>query len=138
MRSDRDGNQAGRGLKIAAAAGLAFLHLPILLIFLYAFTTEDKSYVFPPPGFTTQWFAIAWERQDVRDALWLSVKVASIATVIALVLGTMLAAGHPAHRLARDHHRHFAAFGLRLDGHSVFDLDHHSRPRDVLHCRRLQ
>ena len=92
MRSDRDGNQAGRGLKIAAAAGLAFLHLPILLIFLYAFTTEDKSYVFPPPGYTTQWFAIAWERPDVREALWLSVKVASIATAIALVLGTMLAA----------------------------------------------
>ena len=32
------------GLKIAAAAGLLFLHLPILLIFVYAFTTEEKSY----------------------------------------------------------------------------------------------
>ena len=91
MRSERD-NQAGFGLKLAAAAGLAFLHLPILLIFLYAFTTEDKSYVFPPPGLTTQWFGIAWNRPDVREALWLSVKVASIATAIALVLGTMLAA----------------------------------------------
>ncbi len=92
MRSDRDGNQAGFGLKLAAAAGLAFLHLPILLIFLYAFTTEDKSYAFPPPGYTTQWFGIAFNRPDVRDALWLSVKVASIATLIAMVLGTMLAA----------------------------------------------
>ena len=91
MRSDKEG-QAPIWLKLAAAGGLAFMHLPILLIFLYAFTTEDKSYVFPPPGLTTQWFGIAWNRPDVREALWLSVKVASIATVIALVLGTMLAA----------------------------------------------
>jgi putative spermidine/putrescine transport system permease protein len=91
MRSDKEG-QAPIWLKLAAAGGLAFLHLPILLIFLYAFTTEDKSYVFPPPGLTTRWFAIAWERPDVRQALWLSVKVASIATLLALALGTMLAA----------------------------------------------
>ena len=91
MRSEKD-SQSPLWLKIAAGVGLAFLHLPILLIFLYAFTTEDKSYVFPPPGLTTQWFGIAFARQDVRDALWLSVKVASVATVLALILGTMMAA----------------------------------------------
>ena len=48
MHSDR----APLSLKIAAGLGLAFLHLPILLIFLYAFTTEEKSYQFPPPGLT--------------------------------------------------------------------------------------
>ena len=37
-------------LKTAAFAGLAFLHLPILLIFLYAFTTEARSFAFLPPG----------------------------------------------------------------------------------------
>jgi putative spermidine/putrescine transport system permease protein len=91
MRSDKD-TKTPFWLKIAAGAGLAFLHLPIFLIFLYAFTTEDKSYVFPPPGLTTQWFGIAFARPDVREALWLSVKVASVATVLALILGTMLAA----------------------------------------------
>ncbi len=91
MRSDKDG-QSPFWLKLAAAAGLAFMHLPILLIFLYAFTTEEKSYAFPPPGLTTQWFGIALQRPDVREAMLLSVKVASIATVLALVLGTMLAA----------------------------------------------
>lgn len=90
MRSER--NRSPLGLKIAAAAGLAFMHLPILLIFLYAFTTEEKSYQFPPPGLTTQWFAVAWNRPDVWAALTLSVKVASIATAIALVLGTLCAA----------------------------------------------
>ena len=91
MRSEK-ANSAPLGLKIAAAAGLAFLHLPILLIFLYAFTTEEKSYQFPPPGLTTQWFAVAWNRPDVWSALTLSVKVASIATAVALVLGTLCAA----------------------------------------------
>ncbi|MBZ9881580.1 ABC transporter permease [Mesorhizobium sp. CA10] len=91
MRSDR-GRSAPLGLKIAAACGLLFLHLPILLIFVYAFTTEEKSFVWPPPGLTTQWFAVTWNRPDVWDALSLSVRVAAISTAIALVLGTLCAA----------------------------------------------
>jgi putative spermidine/putrescine transport system permease protein len=91
MRSDRS-SSAPLGLKIAAIGGLAFLHVPILLIFLYAFTTEEKSYQFPPPGLTLQWFAVTWNRPDVWAALALSVKVATIATAIALVLGTLCAA----------------------------------------------
>lgn len=85
-------SNAPLGLKIAAVAGLLFLHLPILLIFVYAFTTEDRSYQWPPPGLTTQWFAVTWNRPDVWEALWLSVRVASISTVIALILGTLAAA----------------------------------------------
>ncbi len=80
------------GLKLAAIGGLLFLHLPLLLIFLYAFTTEEKSYQFPPPGLTAKWFAVAWGRQDIWDALWLSVRVATVSTAMALVLGTMAAA----------------------------------------------
>ena len=91
MRSDKN-TSAPLGLKIAAGAGLAFLHLPILLIFLYAFTTEEKSYQFPPPGYTLQWFAVAWNRPDVWEAMGLSVRVASISTAVALVLGTLCAA----------------------------------------------
>ncbi|SEL17831.1 putative spermidine/putrescine transport system permease protein [Roseovarius azorensis] len=88
MRSDR----APLGLKVAATCGLAFMHLPILLIFVYAFTTEDKSYQWPPPGVTLKWFAVTWGRTDVWEALGLSLQVASISTVIALVLGTLCAA----------------------------------------------
>ena len=91
MRSDKN-TSAPLGLKIAAGAGLAFLHLPILLIFLYAFTTEEKSYQFPPPGYTLQWFAVAWNRPDVWEAMGLSVRVAAISTAVALVLGTLCAA----------------------------------------------
>ena len=91
MRSDKNAS-APLGLKIAAGLGLLFLHLPILLIFLYAFTTEEKSYQFPPPGYTLQWFAVTWNRPDVWEAMGLSVRVASISTAVALVLGTLCAA----------------------------------------------
>lgn len=85
-------SEAPLGLKVAAIAGLLFLHLPILLIFVYAFTTEDKSYQWPPPGFTLKWFGVTWSRPDVWEALSLSVRVAAISTVIAMVLGTLCAA----------------------------------------------
>jgi putative spermidine/putrescine transport system permease protein len=91
MRSDRP-TRSPLSLKIAAAVGLLFLHLPILLIFVYAFTTEEKSYQWPPPSLTTQWFAVTWNRPDVWSALLLSVKVASVATAIAIILGTLCAA----------------------------------------------
>jgi putative spermidine/putrescine transport system permease protein len=91
MRSDPV-ERAPLGLKIVAAAGLAFLHVPLALIVLYAFTTEEKSYVFPPPGLTTKWFAVAAERTDIWAALTLSLQVAAVATVLALLLGTCAAA----------------------------------------------
>ena len=45
-------NKASFGLKLGAILGILFLHVPLFLIILYAFTTEDKSYQFPPPGYT--------------------------------------------------------------------------------------
>lgn len=90
MHSDR--SSAPFALKLAAAGGLLFLHVPIMFIFVYAFTTEEKSYQWPPPGLTLKWFAVTWGRPDVWDALTLSVKVAAISTAIALVLGTLCAA----------------------------------------------
>ncbi|MDB5528207.1 MAG: potC [Devosia sp.] len=79
-------------LKLASAAGLAFLLVPLLIIFVYAFTTEERSFVWPPPGLTLKWFAVAWGRTDLWSALTLSVQVASISTLIALILGTLCAA----------------------------------------------
>jgi putative spermidine/putrescine transport system permease protein len=86
------GARAGPGLKLAALCGMLFLHVPLLIIFLYAFSTEDKSFVFPPPGLTLDWFAVAFNRLDVRAALGLSLQVATVATLLALVLGTLAAA----------------------------------------------
>ncbi|MEG6508132.1 ABC transporter permease [Methyloligella sp. 2.7D] len=91
MRSDPNA-RAPLGLKLAAAAGLLFMHVPILLIFVYAFTTEEKSYQWPPPGFTLRWLEVTWNRVDVWQALWLSVQVATVATLLAMLLGTLCAA----------------------------------------------
>src|SRR5579872_474489 len=84
--------RASLGLKVAAAAGLLFLHVPLAFIILYAFTSEDRSFTFPPPGYTTKWFGVAWNRPDVWAALSLSVQVAICATFLALILGTLAAA----------------------------------------------
>ena len=60
-----------------ANGGLASL-VPLLFIILYAFTTEERSFEFPPPGYTLKWFGVAWNRPDVWAALGLSVKVALV------------------------------------------------------------
>ena len=85
-------SEAGWGLKLAALGGMLFLHVPLAIIVLYAFSSEDKSFVFPPPGLTLEWFAVAFERNDVRQALGLSLRVAAAATLLAMVLGTLAAA----------------------------------------------
>src|SRR5688572_4961237 len=90
MRSDA--RRAPWGLKLAAGAGLFFMLAPIALIFLYAFSSEERTYQWPPPGLTLKWFEVTWNRPDVWQALTLSVQVASISTLIALVLGTLCAA----------------------------------------------
>ncbi len=81
------------GLKAAAAAVVVFLYVPIGIIFLYAFTTESAAFTFPPPGFTIDWFREAADNPAIWRALRLSLQVAGITTVIALVLGSLLAAG---------------------------------------------
>ena len=83
--------KAPLGTKLAAFAGLAFMHIPVLIIILYAFTTEERTYEFPPPGLTLKWFERAMERSDMWAALRTSLGVASVATLGALLLGTLAA-----------------------------------------------
>lgn len=78
-------------LSIATVAALLFIHMPLFLIIIYSFSA-DVSFQFPPSGLTTKWYGEAWQRTDMWKALWLSVRVAFIATMIALVLGTLAAA----------------------------------------------
>src|SRR5512137_3092958 len=80
-----------RFTKVMAALGLLFLHAPVWVIALYAFTTEDRTYQFPPPGLTLHWFEVAFARSDIWAAMRLSLAVAAVATAFALVLGTLAA-----------------------------------------------
>ena len=93
MRSEAQpaGRRPPSALRVLAVLGLGFLYLPILLVAVYAFNTEESSFSFPPQGFTTRWFSAAFARQDVRAALVLSAEVALTATVAAVLLGTLAA-----------------------------------------------
>ncbi len=86
------GDGASWGLKGAVVAALLFLHVPLWLIFLYAFTTEQSAYTFPPPGLTWKWVPQALQNPDMLSALGLTVQVAVLATFLALILGTLAAA----------------------------------------------
>jgi putative spermidine/putrescine transport system permease protein len=84
-------------LRIGTAITLAFIYVPLLVIALYAFN-ERRTLTWPIPGFTLEWFGRAFENQGVRDALWTSLKAATGATAIALVLGTLAALAVARHR----------------------------------------
>ncbi len=79
-------------LNISALAVLLFLNLPVWIIAIYAFTTDETTYTFPLPGVTARWFGVALGREDMWQALGLSVRVAAVATLAALVIGTLAAA----------------------------------------------
>ena len=84
-------------IKTAAVLTLAFLYVPLAIVVLYAFN-DSVALAWPIEGFTTKWLGVAWRSPDVREALTNSLRVASIATLLALVLGS--AAAFAVHRFA--------------------------------------
>lgn len=92
MRSERSADtRAPLWLKVVVAGGFAFMHVPIALIALYAFNVEESAFTFPPPGFTLKWFGRALERPDVIESIVLSLEVATLASLLAMLLGTLAA-----------------------------------------------
>jgi putative spermidine/putrescine transport system permease protein len=83
-----------RGGRIAlglwATLVLAFLWIPLLIIMVYAFNSSTLQ-TWPIPGWTFHWFRQAWNDQEVRSSLWLSLKVGLTATGVALLLGSAAA-----------------------------------------------
>ena len=78
-------------LGVWAVLVVAFLWIPLVLICTYAFNSSNIQ-SWPIAGFSTKWFSTAWNDQDARDALVLSLKAAGLASAVALVLGTVAAA----------------------------------------------
>ena len=96
----------GRGTRMAlrvwTALVVLFLWSPLVIIGIYAFN-ESQVQSWPISDFTLRWFRVAWEDEEVRDALWLSVKVGLASTAIALILGSALAfALHRFHFFGRE------------------------------------
>jgi putative spermidine/putrescine transport system permease protein len=90
--SPQTGERAPWFLRFGALGALLFLHIPLWLIFLYSFTTEESAYTFPPPGLTLKWIPQALSNPAMQSALLLTLKVAVLATTSALILGTLAAA----------------------------------------------
>jgi putative spermidine/putrescine transport system permease protein len=84
-------------LRIAVAIGLAFIYIPLIVIFIYAFNASNIL-EWPPPGLTLDWFPKAIEDESVREALLTSVKAGLAATAIAMVLGTLASLAVARHR----------------------------------------
>lgn len=79
-----------RILGVLSAAVVAFLFLPIGYVALLAFNSS-KSLIFS--GFSLRWWRFAFTddavSSEILAALWGSVKTAALATVLALILGTL-------------------------------------------------
>jgi putative spermidine/putrescine transport system permease protein len=69
---------------------LAFLYAPLLVIVVLSFN-DSTSLTWPPKGLTLNWWTKAFHNHGARDALVNSLQVATGATAVALVLGTMAA-----------------------------------------------
>jgi len=78
------------GLRLASIGVLGFLYLPLIIIVIYAFNSS-RIQAWPPVGFTLHWFGEAFNNPAIRTAILNSVIVATVATAVALVLGTLAA-----------------------------------------------
>jgi putative spermidine/putrescine transport system permease protein len=75
-------------LRAGVGITLAFIYIPLLVIAIYAFN-GGTTLAWPPENLTLHWFSDALDNQGARDALVTSLKVGGLATLIALILGTL-------------------------------------------------
>jgi putative spermidine/putrescine transport system permease protein len=68
---------------------LAVIYLPLVIVLVNSFSTS-KTFLWPPPGLTLEWWAKAFTNAGALSALGTSVLVALLATTVALVLGTLV------------------------------------------------
>jgi putative spermidine/putrescine transport system permease protein len=84
-------------LRLGVAIGLAFIYVPLIVIFIYAFNSS-KVLKWPPPGLTLGWFEDMFNNEAVREAFLTSVEAGLAATAIALALGTLASLAVVRHR----------------------------------------
>lgn len=63
---------------------------PVLTVVAISFF-DAQIVSFPPTGLTVRWFANAWERPEFMQGLWVSLRLAVIATLIGVPLGALAA-----------------------------------------------
>ncbi|MDC1286468.1 ABC transporter permease subunit [Gammaproteobacteria bacterium] len=67
--------------------GIAFLYVPMILLVVYSF---NKSKIVPVwGGFSTKWYGVLFESEEVWEAVALSFKIAAVNACFATILGTL-------------------------------------------------
>lgn len=69
---------------------LAFIYAPLAVVAVNSLNS-NQNMIWPPPGFTLGWWQHAFGSSGLWDAVLTSVLVAIAATLVALVLGTLVA-----------------------------------------------
>jgi putative spermidine/putrescine transport system permease protein len=77
-------------LGLLSALVLLVIYLPLAVVGINSFNS-NRNMVWPPPSLTTDWWVRAFHSAGLWDAVWTSVQVAVVSTIIALVLGTLVA-----------------------------------------------
>ena len=70
-------------------AGLMFLYVPMIILVIYSFNESRLVTVWA--GFSTKWYGVLLENDQILGAIWMSLKVAFYTSCMAVVLGTMAA-----------------------------------------------
>lgn len=78
-------------LRVVAGLVLLYLFLPIFVIILFSFNKPAGKFNYTWQGFTLDNWADPFKYPALTEALKLSLNVAAVSTVIALVLGTLVA-----------------------------------------------
>ncbi|WP_353988519.1 ABC transporter permease [Ruicaihuangia caeni] len=78
------------GLGAIVAVVLIFMYMPLALVVMNSFNAARIA-SWPIKNVSLEWWGVAFTSQPIRDALWNSVVVASGATLIAMLLGTLVA-----------------------------------------------
>ena len=77
-------------LGAVTALVLAFVYVPLVVVLVSSVNT-DRTFGWPPSGFTLDWWSRTWDNEGARAALVTSAQAGLGATAIALVLGSMAA-----------------------------------------------
>ena len=93
-------------LLVFTVLALVLVYTPLALVVLNSFNA-NRTFKWPPTELTLHWWSVAANARGARDALWVSVEVAALATVLALLLGTMAA-------MALQHSRFFGRNSVSL------------------------
>ncbi len=82
-------NNAKRSKFLVSAIcfGIAFLYIPIFLLIAYSF--NDSRLVPVWGGFSTRWYGVLFESEEIWEAVALSLKIAAINASFATLLGTL-------------------------------------------------